>query len=79
MRQLTNSEVVSNAVAGAGVVTYPPAIPGYEIVGWEQTLLYYREESRVIEYGFFKDTVYIVDVPVYDIQPIYAPIVYYIV
>lgn len=79
MRQLTNSELNSHVVSGAGYVTYPPAIPGYEIIGWEQTFLYYREESRVIEYGFFTDTVYIVDVPVYDISPIYAPITYYII
>ena len=79
MRKLTNSELNSNVVSGAGAVTYPPAISGYEIIGWEQTFLYYREESRTIEYGIFIDTVYIDNVAVFDISPIYAPITYYII
>lgn len=76
MRQLTNLELATAIVAGAGVETYPPSIPGYELIGWEQTLLYYREESRVIERGFLTDTVYVYNVPVYEMNPIYAPIYY---
>lgn len=78
MRQLSHLEVNSHAVAGAGTITYAPAIVGYEVVGWEKTFLYWNT-TQTIEYGIFVDTVYVTDVPVYDITPVYAPITYYYV
>jgi hypothetical protein len=71
MRQLTQSELVN--ISG-GEAVYPPMIPGYEIVGWTQTFLGWDVQTTTQELNFF-DTLYVEQrTAVFDIQPIYSPI-----
>lgn len=71
LKELSQHEI--SQVCGAGMVEeyYPPALPGYEIVGWSKELIGY---DSWIEYpSIFTQREVIV--PIYEILPIYAPIV----
>jgi|GEM_PF-6428037 len=71
MRQLTQNELV---IIAGGDAVYPPMVPGYEIVGWTQTFLGWDTESWAKPLNMF-DTLYVEQrTAVFDIQPIYAPI-----
>ena len=75
MRQLTLLECHLDAVAGAGTITYAPALAGHEIIGWEQTFLYWDITQTVEDSADgFTSTVHITKIPVYDIDPIYSRI-----
>jgi hypothetical protein len=71
MRSLSTTEL--NNVAGAALVTeyYFPLLPGVEVIGFEQILVGYDTVSWV-EHGFFQDTVYKIESPIYEYSPIYA-------
>lgn len=67
MRQLNKLDL--NIISGRGTVTYPVLLPGQRLIGWEQTFLYYEEQTS-IDYGIFIDTVYITKIPIYQITPV---------
>jgi len=75
MRQLNN--LFLSFISGAGTVTCPTLFPGERLIGWEQNVLYYEEntyEDSYIDYGLFQDTVYVTRTvtrtPIYQITPI---------
>lgn len=75
LRELTQNELAT--VSGAGdIVTVYPEIPyGYEIVGWTQEIVGWDSFSWIENVGLFTTIEHIQQLPILDIQPIYAPIV----
>lgn len=78
MRQLASNEL--NSVSGGLVEVYPTALYGYEIIGWTEDVIGYDTTSWSERKDFFTTIEHIQVTPIYDIQPIYAPVmttVYY--
>lgn len=75
MRQLEQNELAMIAGGANDVVEiYPPLLQGYEIIGFSQTLLGWNEDTFAERIGYFDTKYTVVRTPVYDIQPIYAPL-----
>lgn len=82
LRELTVNEIAN--VAGAGFSTdivdyYPPAVAGYSLVGWSQQIVGWDTYSWDEKSFFGYTTTFIKEIPIYDIQPIYAPATTYVV
>lgn len=73
IRELNQAEL--SVIAGGADVTevHFTLLQGYEVVGFTQTLIGYDTVSWA-EPGYFSTTVREVMTPIYDIQPIYAPL-----
>ncbi len=75
LRELSLSEV-ANVSGGDIYEVYPPAIPGYALVGWTEEVVGFDTIEWTEYVGFFATPVHHVDTtPIFDIQPLYAPIV----
>lgn len=72
LRNLSQNEL--NQVSG-GADYYPPALYGYELVGWEQELLGYDVVTWTEHVSFFHVIEHETVTPIYQINPIYAPVV----
>jgi hypothetical protein len=72
IRELTQNEL--SDISGGVVVSegYFTLLQGYEVVGYSQDLIGWDTVSWT-EPGLFGRT-FVTDTPIYDIQPIYAPI-----
>ncbi|MCS5711324.1 hypothetical protein [Candidatus Berkiella aquae] len=75
IRELNQNEL--STVAGGADYTegYFTLLQGYEVVGYSQTLIGYDTVSWSEPVGLFSTNFREVMVPLYDIQPIYAPLV----
>lgn len=75
IRELNQNEL--SAIAGGADVTefHFTLLQGYEVIGFTQTLVGYDTVSWLEQGpGYFTNTVHEVMTPIYDIQPIYAPL-----
>lgn len=82
LRELLTNEIYSVSGGAAFEEIYPPAIPGYQIVGWTQQIVGYDTYSWKEKKDFFNEIVHEYTTPIYQILPIYAPsppatIIYY--
>ena len=69
MRQLSLVEL--SQLSGAGTVYYPPFEPGFELIGWEEEIVAWDITST---YNYYTGIEYVTKIPVYNITPIYAPV-----
>ncbi|MGD9592223.1 MAG: hypothetical protein AB7V32_06865 [Candidatus Berkiella sp.] len=78
LRELSLNEV--NAVAGGAIndiiEVIPASIPGYALVGWTEQVVGFDTVEWTEYVGFWGTPVLHKETsPIYDIQPLYAPVV----
>lgn len=82
MRDLIQNEVnvISGGISSDIVSVYPPIPAGYEIIGWTQEVIGW-DTYKSVDYDFMTRIERIENIPIYNIQPIFAPllatVVYY--
>lgn len=80
LRELNQNElaIVAGGAYNDIIEVYPPALPGYALVGWTEQIVGFDTIEWTEYVGIWGTPVKHVDTsPIYDIQPLYAPVVYY--